>query len=463
MHAGGDCLMNTNEVYRFILNNPYGSIFITDSKGTIAFVNLGAEKLLGKKKNELIGTNVQKLLQEGFYDKSTVLECISKKQLVVGQLKAVHGKRFMAVSIPIINKEGKILATITNSLDNAIVSDYMTALTKEQQKSRKYRETIQYLFDMDQISNQFIAESPCMKPIMMTAQRVAGTDCNVLILGESGTGKDVLSNYIHHHSLRAKEPFIPINCATIPADLLESELFGYEKGAFTGANDKGKMGILEMANHGTLFLDEVGEMPLPLQAKFLRILETGEVQRLGSTVIKKIDFRLIAATNRNLLEMVRNGTFRDDLYYRLNVVPVTLPPLRERPEDIKALANMFLARFNTKYNEKKKLSSVAVQYLQKYDWPGNIRELQNVIERYVITDMDISSLVQIKSENANDLADITKDTLFEFRDLKEYMREIEKSYIERAVAACDGKVSEAAKKLHVHRTLIYKKLEPSKK
>ena len=308
--------MNASEAYRFILNNPYGSIFITDSKGNIVFVNRGTEKLLGRKRAELIGSNVRQFLREGIYDRSTVLECITNKKLIVGQLKLGDG--------------------------NSIVSDYMAELAKERQKSRTYRETIQYLFDIEKTSGQIIANSSSMKKIINMARRIAGTDCNVLILGESGTGKDLLANYIHHHSLRTREIFIPINCATIPADLLESELFGYEKGAFTGANEKGKMGILEMANHGTLFLDEVGEMPLPLQAKFLRILETGEVQRLGSTVIKKIDFRLIAATNRNLLEMVRNGTFRDDLYYRLNVVPVTLPPLRERPEDIKALTNMFL-------------------------------------------------------------------------------------------------------------------------
>lgn len=450
--------MNASEAYRFILNNPYGSIFITDSKGNIVFVNRGTEKLLGRKRAELIGANVRQFLREGIYDRSTVLECITNKKLVVGQLKLGDGNSIMSVSIPIVNKDGVVLATITNSLDNSIVSDYMAELAKERQKSRTYRETIQYLFDIEKPSGKIVANSLLMKRVIDMSTRIAETDCNVLILGESGTGKDLLANYIHHRSLRTREIFIPINCATIPADLLESELFGYEKGAFTGANEKGKMGILEMANHGTLFLDEVGEMPLPLQAKFLRILETGEVQRLGSTVIKKIDFRLIAATNRNLLEMVRNGTFRDDLYYRLNVVPVTLPPLRERPEDIKALTNMFLVRFNTKYNIDKKLDAISMQYLLEYNWPGNIRELQNVIERYVITDIDIESLVHIIPEQIKSSKYIQGEDKFEIQDLKKYMQEMEIHYIRKAVEACDGKISEAAKRLHVHRSLLYKKL-----
>ena len=409
--------MNIRDIFKIILNNPYGSIFITDAKGDVVFVNLGAENLLGKKRRDLLGANVRTLLQEDFYNQSTVLECISHKKIVVGQLKVFHGKHFMSVSVPILNTQGDVIAT-----------------------------------------NTFIAESPRMKVIMATAKRIAETDCNVLILGESGTGKDVLANYIHSQSLRADKSFIPINCATIPADLLESELFGYEKGAFTGANDKGKIGILEMANHGTLFLDEVGEMPLPLQAKFLRILETGEVQRLGSTVTKKIDFRLIAATNRNLLQMVHDGTFRDDLYYRLNVVPVTLPPLRERPEDMEALAMVFLQRFNMKYNATKKLDERAIHHLRQYDWPGNIRELQNVIERYIITNMDISSLVQLTAPSPQPDRQEENTAPFEFQDLKNYMRMVEREYIEKAVAACDGKIARAAEKLHVHRSMIYKKL-----
>lgn len=450
--------MNIRDIFKIILNNPYGSIFITDAKGDVVFVNLGAENLLGKKRRDLLGANVRTLLQEDFYNQSTVLECISHKKIVVGQLKVFHGKHFMSVSVPILNTQGDVIATITNSTDNAIINEYISALDQEQQKNRRYRETLRYLHDMDNPSNTFIAESPRMKVIMATAKRIAETDCNVLILGESGTGKDVLANYIHSQSLRADKSFIPINCATIPADLLESELFGYEKGAFTGANDKGKIGILEMANHGTLFLDEVGEMPLPLQAKFLRILETGEVQRLGSTVTKKIDFRLIAATNRNLLQMVHDGTFRDGLYYRLNVVPVTLPPLRERPEDMEALAMVFLQRFNMKYNATKKLDERAIHHLRQYDWPGNIRELQNVIERYIITNMDISSLVQLTAPSPQPDRQEENTAPFEFQDLKNYMRMVEREYIEKAVAACDGKIARAAEKLHVHRSMIYKKL-----
>lgn len=393
-------------------------------------------------------------MKERAYDISTVLECIKNKTVVTGLLKVSQGKNIMAVSIPVLDSDQNVVATITNSLDHAIVSNYMAALDREKKKVKNYKETIRFLSSNELTSNPIIAESSAMKNVLKIAENIAPTDCTVLILGESGTGKDVVANYIHRRSTRASEQFIPINCATIPKDLLESELFGYERGAFTGANDKGKMGLFEMAHKGTLFLDEIGELSLDIQAKFLRVLETGNVRRLGSTNSKKYDFRLIAATNRNLLDMVKSGTFREDLYYRLNVVPLSLPPLSKRPEDIVALINMFLQKFNQKYGRHKKIHKNELRYFEQYDWPGNIRELQNIIERLVITDTDVSSLFFRQFENEtleNALPPKGKQSL------KEYMDAVEQEYIQQVIHECHGNMSEAARRLKIHRTSLYKK------
>ncbi len=213
---------------------------------------------------------------------------------------------------------------------------------------------------------------------------IARTDSTVLITGESGTEKEVIARFIHRNSFRFREPFIPVNCAAIPEELMESEFFGYDKGAFSGANSRGKLGFFEMADNGTLFLDEIGELSLNLQSKLLRVLETGEFQRFGGVAIKKSDVRLVAATNKDLASMVTRGVFREDLYYRLNVIPVSIPPLRERPEDILKLSDKFLKEFNAKFGTDKAFSKNLLVNFMNYSWPGNARELRNLIERLVI-------------------------------------------------------------------------------
>ena len=230
-----------------------------------------------------------------------------------------------------------------------------------------------------------IADSPAMQAILQTAAQVAQTDSTVLISGETGTGKEVLAKYIHRNSSRADAPIIEINCAALPENLLEAELFGYTKGAFTGALNTGKPGLIEAAHGGTLFLDEINSLPLALQGKFLRVLESHKSKRLGAVEEQEIDFRLLAATNQNLKEGVLAGTFRADLYYRLNVIPLELPPLRERREDIAPLATFFLDYYCKRYSRTKVLSRRVIEQLKAYDWPGNIRELKNVVERLLVT------------------------------------------------------------------------------
>ncbi|MFP3512199.1 sigma 54-interacting transcriptional regulator, partial [Peribacillus sp. SIMBA_075] len=234
-----------------------------------------------------------------------------------------------------------------------------------------------------------ITNNEKMKYVLKFAKKVAAANSTILILGESGTGKSVLAQYVHENSSRKNGPFLTINCAAIPAELMESELFGYTPGAFTNANRSGKKGLLESVNGGTVFLDEIGDMPLPLQAKMLQVIQEKKFIPIGGNKEKKVDIRIIAATNKDLNEMVKNKTFREDLYYRLNVVDIKMLPLRERKEDISPLTYYFLYKFNRNYEMNKLISEDCLKWLTHYSWPGNVRQLENLIERLVITSDDV--------------------------------------------------------------------------
>jgi transcriptional regulator with PAS, ATPase and Fis domain len=254
-----------------------------------------------------------------------------------------------------------------------------------------------------------IYKSKDMEDIVALAEKIAGSDATVLIQGESGVGKDIIAKLIHRCSLRKDKPFIKINCASIPENLMESELFGYEKGAFTGASENGKSGIFELANGGVLFLDEVGTIPIYLQPKLLRAIQEKEIIRVGGASYTPLDIRIIAATNIDLKAAIRNNTFREDLFYRLNVVPIMIPPLRKRKDDICPLAEHFLKVFNKKYNTTKKMDDQAMGALLHYRWPGNVRELENIVERLVITSRsDIITSLEV----TNQFSEVDTEDLF---------------------------------------------------
>ena len=307
---------------------------------------------------------------------------------------------------------------------------------------------------------EIIAKDETTLAAMLLANRVAAMDTTVILLGETGVGKEVIARYIFQHSHRAKNSFIKVNCGAIPENLIESELFGYEGGAFTGANKNGKVGLFELANNGTLFLDEIGELPKDMQVKLLRALQEQEIMRVGGTKPVKIDVRIIAATNRNLEEMVKDGTFREDLYYRLTVFHISIPPLRMRKKDIIPLALSFLEKLNQKYQLKKYFTDLSMQLLHEYDWPGNIRELKNIVERAIIIspsdaikpeDLHIHSaskpIVIIKE---SDFSDNTKNSLPPFPEfpinLKNTLEKIEYTYMVQAYKFF-GNVRDAAKNL----------------
>ena len=363
-------------------------IHIIDTDGILVFANLAWEKLIGLPRESAVGLYINDAISrgnQGFYFSiekdedsraaqfthfdqklfdSIALTALEKRKRVSMFAYSSSKNRFMLTSIPLYKGDRlQYVLTWCRDLTNfsQLCDDLQSAIEK----------------------NKLISEELEFYRKMKTVEYVAGTDATVLITGESGVGKEVLTNEIYQRSGRKGKPFIRVNCASIPESLMESELFGYERGAFTGAV-KSKPGMFELANHGTLLLDEVGELPRALQPKLLRALQEREIIRVGGISTIPVDVRLIAATNQDLEAMVEGGTFRRDLYYRLNLIPLHIPPLRERGDDIPLLAVHFLEKFNAKYGKKKELTDEAMQIMKEYPWPGNIREMENLLERLVI-------------------------------------------------------------------------------
>lgn len=366
-----------------ILDSSFDGIWISDGNGVTLRVNKNYEKFSGIKAEEVLGRSLQDLVREGYYSDSAALHVLQKGEPVTLIHEIKTGKKAMVTASPVFDKDGKIYRVITNVRDITLLSELQEKLEQMKHLQKKYECEIQELrrkkFDKDIVCN-----SRSMEIALEQALRVAGVDTTVLLLGESGVGKGLVAKFIHKNSKRKDNPFIKINCAAIPENLLESELFGYEKGSFTGASKEGKPGLFELAHKGTVFLDEIAKLPLHLQVKLLQAVQERNFYRVGGTRLIELDVRIIAATNKNLTEMIQKGTFREDLYYRLNVVTITIPPLRERREDIPLLISYFLDKFNGKHGYKKRLSSDVVDLLVDYRWPGNVRELENVIERLVV-------------------------------------------------------------------------------
>lgn len=370
-----------------IFETSVDGIFITDGAGTVMSLNKAGERIDDVKSTEVVGKNMRDLVAEGLYSESVSLKVLETKTPISILQRTKNGKEIMATGTPIM-KDGKVHRVVVNSRDITELNSLKTALQNVQNKTKKYESELSLLRKAQIMDNNIIAHSRQMKNIFDLAQRIAAVDSTILILGESGVGKEVVSKFIHRNSTRNDGPFMKIDCSGIPENLLESELFGYEKGAFTGASIQGKIGLIEMANEGTLFLDEVGEIPLNLQAKLLRMLQDREIMRIGGTKPLPVNTRVIAATHRNLEEMVHLKQFRGDLFYRLNVVPMLIPPLRERKEDIRPLISYFLDKFNKKFGYQKTIDSDVWRYLLDYSWQGNVRELENMVERLVVTTSD---------------------------------------------------------------------------
>lgn len=377
-----------NEDLNAILSSIYDEILVVTHEGDILRVSENLiEGFWGIHAQDLLGKNILDLENEGLFRPSVARLVMEKKRKVSIVQETKDGKKILAVGNPIYNEQKEIQRIIIASRDITETTRLRTELREMKKITDKYKQELDTMKSKNFFYKEIIYCSEKMEEIMIQAKRVADFSSTVLIDGESGVGKEVIAQAIHQFGKRSHEPFLKLNCGAIPENLLESELFGYTKGAFTGALESGKKGYFERANKGILFLDEIGELPMHLQVKLLRILQEQEVIPIGSTTSIKVDVQIIAATNKNLAEMVKNRTFREDLYYRLNVIPIHVPPLRERPEDIPVLAFHFLQQLNEKYDKDYYLTPDALNLLEVYPWPGNIRELQNIIERlFVSTD-----------------------------------------------------------------------------
>ncbi|MCQ4636459.1 sigma 54-interacting transcriptional regulator [Anaerovorax odorimutans] len=397
-------------------------IFITDGEGTVVALNKSA---LGCQSREnLIGKNMRQLIEEGIYEDSLALRVIKeKKPLSMVQHEETD---ILTTAIPHI-ESGQVKMVVCCEREVYELDALRRELKESKAKNLQYEQELRYLRKNATRDVGIIAESAQMHDVIELALTAARFDSRVLLQGETGTGKEVIAKLIYRNGKRADKPFVDVNCGAIPENLLESELFGYERGAFTGAREDGKKGVFELADGGVLFLDEIGETSINFQTKLLRCIQEGAVTRVGGDRAIPVDVQIIAATNRDLMKEIKEGRFREDLYYRLNVFPIQIPPLRERKSDIASLVYLYAARFNDKYGTDKMFSRQALEALQNYKWPGNVRELANVIERLIL----ISKDKIIKEEELQPL--LFADSAFEDFEITEASLEENVARIEQEV------------------------------
>jgi PAS domain S-box-containing protein len=442
-----------------IIDSSYDGLWICDDKGKVIRINEASERINGVKAAEVLGRSMEDLVKEGWFDKSVTLEVLRHKTAVTIIQNVRGGKRVLVTGSPIIGEDGQITFVVTNDRDITELYQLHEELQEIQTLAKGYVTTLSRL-EMKEIgTSNLVFHSEAIKRVLDMARRVAGVDSAVLLLGESGAGKGAIAKLIHRHSDRTRGPFVRVDCASIPAALFESELFGYERGAFTGARMEGKAGQFELADKGSLFLDEIAEIPFASQSKLLRFLEDHEFVRVGGTKARSINVRIIAATNRDLEKMVASGRFRKDLYYRLNVVPIRIPPLRERGDDIVPLIHHFLNKFNRSGKKRKTFSPDAIEVLCHYGYPGNIRELANIIERsVVVTEGDRIEVSDLPSSvTGAGGAAVHQGLLNPDVPLKEAIQRFERLVVEMAVKKY-GSQEDAARALDVHQSTISRKM-----
>lgn len=438
-------VQEANERLDAIIEHSFDGIYITDGRAKTIKINKAYETITGLKREDVIGRNMEELENENVISVSGSLMAIREKRVVTLEQEFKTGKKAVITSSPIYDKEGRIIMVVTNVRDLTEIYHLREEMGRKEQEEEKLLQKLQHA-QGDLFGSQMVAQDKNTLEALFWADKVSGLDATVMLLGETGVGKEEFARYIFQNSRRRSGSFIKVNCGAIPANLLESELFGYEKGAFTGASKNGKIGLFELADKGTIFLDEIGELPLDMQVKFLRVVQEQEVERIGGSKPIKIDVRIVAATNRNLEEMVKQKSFREDLFYRLMVFPIHIPPLRERRKDIEPLAQLFLGQLNKKYGFRKEFTFEALELLKEYQWPGNIRELKNLVERAVIIsseDLIGPESIPVETGDSSPKAKRQKQKKDTYIDLKSELHRIELQYMEQAYKIF-GNVRDAA-------------------
>lgn len=443
--------MNSDFLLEMILSDTNELLVFVDKDGIIVELSKAYAEFLKVERSEAIGKHVSDVIEN-----SRMHIVIKTGKAEIEATQKIHGKNMIANRIPVYHNE-KIVGAFGRVVfrDTAELYSLSERIKEMEVELNYYKKNFNQSNRSKYTLNDIIGSSVPMMELKNKIQRIAQNNSNILILGESGTGKELYAHAIHDLSVRRKYPFICVNCASIPGELLESELFGYEEGAFTGAKKGGKMGLFQAANGGTIFLDEIGELPLNMQVKMLRVLQEREVKKIGSTVTEAVDVRIISATNRNLEKMVDTRDFRSDLYYRLNVVRLVIPPLRDRRQDVPDLVYHFIEKLAGKEEMPfYDISDKAMRMLMNYDWPGNVRELENVIERagnFVGADgvIGIEHLPLRVTKNVYQT---------DIRPLGETMGEYEKKVVQEALINCHSNKVLTAKMLGISRTALYEKM-----
>lgn len=443
-----------------IINSSSDGLWICDAEANVLRINSASERINKIRAAEVVGRNMNELVGQGFIDRSVTLEVI-KTKLVSNMLQQRGGRKLITIGTPVFNADGELIRVVVSERDVTEIDNLQRELEEQGAIKDQFCHQMLEMQQLELESRRVIARSPCMFKALRQALKVSMVHSTVLILGESGVGKGLFADLIHKNSSRADKPLIKINCGAIPESLIESELFGYEKGAFTGAQNSGKPGYLELANGGTLFLDEIAELPIASQVKLLRFLEDGRVSRLGGTKSHTVDVRLLAATHRNLEEMVKQEKFRLDLYYRLKVIPIYIPSVRERKECILPMIYHYIDHYGSRNNIKKRLSSAAADALSAYSYPGNVRELINICERLVV--MSETELIDLQ-DLPSDIAGHAKEAGTslgiwpEVMTLQQTIDSVERSILSQAIEKYDNQC-QMAEALGVNQSTISKKLK----
>jgi PAS domain S-box-containing protein len=449
-------LIEIKQELEAIMNLSGELVTISDAEGMVLRVNNACEQILGVKEADFIGKSASVLEKKGVIDHSSTQHVIKNKRKITMNQMTKSGRRLMVEGYPIFNPDGSLSKVINISKD-------ITEMANLQKKLEETKTALEYyqkeMMILQQNNKKMIVKSKAMEKVYDLACRVADVDATIFLHGETGVGKEVLARTIHDLSNRRNASFIKVNCGAIPESLVESELFGYAKGTFTGGNKDGKKGLALAAHTGTLFLDEIGELPLNVQVKLLHLLQEKQFIPLGETKPVNIDVRFIAATNRNLEEMVKQGTFREDLYYRLVVIPITIPPLSERKEDIPFLISHFLDEFCHKYKQYKTIDKEVVQFFIDYEWKGNVRELQNTIERLVVT--TFSEHIELGDLSEKLLNTVTQKEHLIRGSLKQEIERLERQMIIDALEN-SSTMKEASKKLGVDASTMTRKVQKHK-